>query len=145
MRFKFFKWKKKKNKNTWTRVKKNEQTIRRKSLLFSVFLFLFLFDLAVLFNIWSFLLSSFFFIDLISFFQSFFSSWINIFPHFADDFGQFGDWDTWVLWFNFVIDFFSEEEESRKGSFWWSGLNKYKFTLSSTVFLPIKYQLNINF
>jgi hypothetical protein len=76
-----------------------------------VFSFLFLFDLAMLFNVSSFLSGNFFFVDLVLSFESILGGLIYIPPHLRNYFGQFGDFGIWILSLYFAVNFFSEEEK----------------------------------
>lgn len=109
-------------------IKRRIQIARQLSFFF-VFSFLFSFNFAILFDIFSFDFGSYLFVFLVLFLKSVFGSLINVVPHFTDNLGDLCDFGIWIFRFNFVIDFFSEQEKSWKRSFRSRWLNKKMFTL----------------
>lgn len=85
--------------------------------LFVVFSFLFLFNCPVFGDVLSFFLSSGLFILLILFFKSVFDGLIGIVPHSADNLGQLCDLRLWIIIFDLVVHFSSEQKEGWKSSF----------------------------
>jgi hypothetical protein len=76
-------------------------------------------------------------------FEAVFGGLVDIGPHIADDFGDFGDFGCGIVSFDSVVDLSSVEEKGREGALgsWW--LNRNIVTLSEISFLPIIYNLLI--